>query len=277
LPIGRPLASSTAFLLDGALEPVPLGCQGEIFLGGSGLALGYAGAPDWTAERFVPHPFTARPGERLFRTGDRGRLRPDGQLEFRGRRDRQVKIRGMRLEPGEVETALTAHPAVRAARVVVRERGAGDRELVAYVADREETSAASLAEHLRRRLPAWMVPAVFVRLDDLPLTANGKVDLERLLATAESGTAPGSVAPFVPPRNAPERAMAEVWGQVLGREIGVFDNFFDLGGHSLHVIQVIARLRCLWDRELPVRRFFELPTVAALAELFDGSALRMAG
>ncbi len=273
IPIGRPLNSTTVYVLDAGLRPVPVGVHGALHTGGLGLARGYFGRPDLTAEVFVPHPFAERPGERLYNTGDLARWLPDGTLEFLGRRDTQVKVRGFRIEPGEVEAALAAHPAVADAVVVPREVRPGDRRLIAYLVPAtaptdsggREPSAADLQAFLRRGLPDYMIPSVFVILDALPLNRSGKVD-RRALPASEAVGGGASQASYVPPRNELEERIAGIWREVLGVErVGVHDSFFGLGGHSLLLLQVMSRLRQALGRDLPKGLMFEHPTVASLA------------
>jgi amino acid adenylation domain-containing protein len=263
--IGRPIGNTRVYVLDAAMEPVAPGVPGELYAGGHGVARGYQGRPALTAGRFVPDPFAARPGARLYRTGDRARWRADGTLEFMGRIDQQVKIRGFRIEPGEVESALRGHPAVCEAAVVAREDAPGDRRLVAYVvASGEPAQAGELAAHLRTRLPDYMVPSAFVALDALPLTANGKVDRRALPAPA--AVAEAGRAAYVAPRDPTEELLAAAWADVLGVErVGVHDDVFALGGHSLASMRVAARLRDATGVELPLAALFENPTVESLA------------
>jgi amino acid adenylation domain-containing protein len=272
LPLGRPLPGTRVYLLDRHRNPVPAGVPGEVYIGGAGLARGYLDRPDLTAEAFVPSPFPgaeAEPGERLYRTGDLARFLRDGQLEFLGRADHQVKIRGFRVELGEIEALLASHPAVREAVVLLREDTPGDRRLAAYVLP-EEGSAPTLGElrtFLGSALPDFMVPSFFAVLDELPLLPSGKVDRRAL--PAPDGSRLGGSAEFVAPRSPIEHVLAEVWRQVLNVErVGVFDNFFEIGGHSLLATQVLTRLRQTFemDLDLPLRRLFEAPTVASLAE-----------
>jgi amino acid adenylation domain-containing protein len=283
VPLGRPIVNTSIHVLDPRLRPVPLGVPGELLIGGAGLARGYLGRPELTAERFVPDPFadlSGTPGARLYRTGDLARRLADGRLEFLGRIDHQLKVRGFRVEPGEIEAALCAHPAVRAAVVVASEVRPGDVRLVAYVvpraaagpaalsaADREALSAPALRAHLRATLPEPMIPGHYVTLAALPLLPNGKVD-RRSLPSVPTAGAPGQpAAGFVAPRGAVERTIVEAWREALGVErVGIHDNFFDLGGHSLLLSQVHARLREALDPELPLIDLFKHPTVAALAE-----------
>ncbi|HEX5758263.1 MAG TPA: amino acid adenylation domain-containing protein [Thermoanaerobaculia bacterium] len=260
--IGRPLGGSRAYVLDRAGNPAPPGVPGELLLAGAGLARGYLHRPELTAERFVPDPFAVAPGARMYRTGDLARWLPDGRLGYLGRLDHQVKVRGFRIELGEIETALAVHPAVRDAVVLAREDVPGDRRLVAYLVPKDGAlDVAELRAELARRLPDYMVPSAFVRLEALPLTPNGKVDRKALPPPEASPDAPaaGVWTPL-------EELVAGIWSEVLGQTpASPADNFFDLGGHSLLATQVASRLRRLLDVELPLRRLFESPTVAALA------------
>jgi len=269
--LGRPVANTQVWLLDGELQPVPVGVAGELYAGGDGLARGYLGRPDLTAERFVPAPLgIGEPGSRLYRTGDLARRRPDRTVEFQGRIDQQVKLRGYRVEPGEIEAVLAGHPAVREAAVVAQEEGSGKR-LVAFVAGAPELEAASLRRFLEPRLPSWMVPSAFVALKALPLTPNGKVD-RRALAACAPEEASGARGAAAAPRTPVEELLAGIWAQVLGCEsTGIHDDFFELGGHSLLATRVIARVRSLFRVELPLSALFEAPTVAGLAAAVEAS------
>ncbi|MEU5661016.1 non-ribosomal peptide synthetase, partial [Streptomyces sp. NPDC047737] len=261
LPIGRPLDNTRVVVLDRSLQPVPAGVAGELYIGGAGLARGYLGRPELTAEAFVADPFGS--GGRLYKTGDLVRLMPGGDIEVLGRVDDQVKIRGFRVEPGEIETALTQHPAVRGATVLVRgERSA--RRLVAYVVSDGKVTPGDLKSCLGERLPAYMVPAVFVLLDALPLTPNGKVDTAALAALPwEEHASPAGE--FVAPRNDVEERLAQVWQDTLGtsRPVGVHDDFFALGGDSILSLQVIFRAKQC-GLFFSVKQLFEVPTVAGL-------------
>jgi acyl carrier protein len=239
---------------------------GELYIGGAGLARGYLGRPDLTAERFLPDPFSRQPGARCYRTGDLARYHTDGNIEFLGRMDHQVKIRGFRIELGEIETVLGQHPAVQETIVLTWERTAGDRGLVAYIACRPGAAPtlSELRNFLLEKLPDYMVPASFVFLDSLPLTANGKVNRQALPLPDQSR--PELEQAFVAPQTSLEQVIAGVWREVLGTEqIGVNDNFFELGGHSLLATQVVARLSEAFEFELPLRTMFEAPTIAGLA------------
>jgi amino acid adenylation domain-containing protein len=266
LPIGRAIAGSSCWVLDRSLRPVPVGVAGELLVGGEGLARGYWRRPALTAERFVPHPYAARPGERLYRTGDLVRWRPGGALEFLGRNDFQVKIRGFRIEPGEVEAVLAAHPAVAEALVAVAEV-AGERALVGYWVPRSRPApeAAALRRHLEGRLPAHMVPAALVELERFPLGPTGKVD-RRVLPAPERDLGTGRAA-YLAPRTPLEEEIAALWRELLGVEgLGVEDDFFDLGGHSLLATRILARLGDDFGVDIPLQALFEAPTVAGLAE-----------
>jgi len=267
VPVGTPLDNVEVYLLDGGLEPVPSGAVGEIYVGGAGLARGYLGQPERTAERFVPSPF-GQPGSRLYRTGDLGRHLADRGIEFLGRADHQVKVRGFRIELGEIEAALGAHPAVRQAVVTAREDSPGDQRLVAYVvtADPGEAASAELRRWLAERLPEHMIPAAFVRIDRLPLLPNGKLDRGALPAAGTER----SEGEYAPPRTPTEEMLAAIWGELLGVErAGARDSFFELGGHSLLATQLVSRLRQSMGVEVGLRAIFETPVLAALAWRID--------
>jgi amino acid adenylation domain-containing protein len=262
--IGRPIENTGVVLLDVHLEPLPVGVPGELHIGGTGLARCYYGRPELTATFFVPNPYCGldgEPGSRLYRTGDLARYLPDGRIEHLGRIDNQLKVRGFRIEPGEVETALVAHPAVGRVVVIAREE-----RLVAFLVAREgqvQPTAADLRDSLSAALPDFMMPTVFIWLSELPLTPSGKVDRRTLARMRISAVA---AERHVPPRNELECEIAALWREVLRVEqVGVEDNFFELGGHSLLATQVVSRLRAAFGIELPLRRLFESPTVSALA------------
>jgi len=267
VPIGRPIANTEVYLLDGHGRLVPLGVPGELCIGGAGVAEGYLNKPEQTAERFIRNPFAADPEARLYRTGDRARYLRDGNVEFLGRMDEQVKIRGFRVEPAEIAEVLHRHPSIGRAVVIARADSSGEQRLAAYVVRRG--GAAPLAEDLRSflsaELPDYMVPADFVLLDKLPLTPNGKVDRRALPDPEQARMA--SANSFVAPRNPAEESLAAIWSEVLGVErVGVTDNFFELGGHSLLGTQVISRVRNAFQVELQLRTLFETPSVAGMAE-----------
>ena len=262
--IGRPMANARVYVLDLAGQPAPIGVPGELYIGGAGVTGGYLGRPDLTAERFLPDPFDAEPGARMYRTGDRGRWRPDGVLELFGRVDDQVKIRGNRVEPGEVEARLRECPGVSQAAVVAWPPGAPDSRLVAYVVPAEGAapSAADLRTVLRRALPEYMVPTAFVALPALPLGPHGKLDRRALPPPDEAGQA----AAYVEPRHPLEWQIAVIWRALLTvPQIGVFDDFFELGGHSLLAVQLMHRLEAEVGSRLPLTALFSTPTVAGLA------------
>jgi amino acid adenylation domain-containing protein len=256
IPYGRPIANARYHVLDAAFEPCPIGAPGDLYIGGDCLCVGYAGQPDLTAASFLPDPF--EPGARLYRTGDRARAFTDGNLEFLGRADQQVKIRGFRIELGEIEATLARHPEVREAAVVVHEG-----RLVAYVVSRGRVD---LAAHLRRTLPDYMIPSAFVTLDELPVTANGKLDRRALPAPRREGSADAATTPA-------EERLLPIWREVLGIDrLGIHDSFFDLGGHSLLATQLMARLRESFGIEMHLRTLFQAPTVAGLAAALDAEA-----
>ncbi|MFP2930682.1 DUF1175 family protein, partial [Pyxidicoccus sp. 3LG] len=244
--------------------------KGELYVGGTGVARGYAGRPALTAERFVPDPFSGVPGARLYRTGDVVRWRDDGALDYLGRADAQVKVRGYRIELGEVESALLKLPSVREAVVVAREDGPGGKRLVGYVVlgDGAQADGAALRTALKDTLPEYMVPAAVVLLPALPLTPNGKVDRRALPAPEFESDSKD----FIAPRTPTEQQLAELWSQLLNvQRIGARDNFFDLGGHSLLATQAISRIRLAFGVELPLRGLFESPTVEGVARLIDAA------
>ncbi len=277
VPIGKPIANTRVYVLDGALQPQPIGVAGELYIGGAGVAAGYLNQAAETAARFIIDPFSVTPGERLYRTGDLARCLPDGNIEFLGRVDTQVKVRGFRVELGEIEAALSAHPLIRQAVVCATVSGAAGalpvapaQQLVAYIvpAEARAPSADILRDFLKLRLPDYMVPSVFVSLPALPLTANGKVDRKALPAPED--VRPGLQNTYVAPRNDTERELATIWSTVLGAgEVGMNDNFFDLGGHSLLATQVVSRMRQVFQTEIPLASIFQSPTVAGLAAAVD--------
>ena len=274
--IGRPIAGAQLYVLDAQLAPAPVGVAGELYVGGDTVARGYLGPSALTAERFVPDPFAPEPGARMYRTGDRCRLCADGSLEFVARGDLQVKIRGHRVEPAEVEAALAAHPEVADAAVVATAITAGETRLVGYAVPHAAAASASsgawpwpeLLDHLREKLPAYLVPATVLRIDRLPRTASGKLDRAALPAPDSSGS-----RGFVAPRDSLEHRLATIWRDVLGLPIvGVTDSFFDLGGHSLLAVRLLARIQRELGRRLPLTTLFANQTIAALAAVLRADA-----
>ena len=265
------------YILDRHGEPVPMGVAGELYISGAGVARGYWNRPELTAEKFVKDPFSSEPGARMYRTGDLGRWLADGNIEFFGRNDFQVKIRGFRIELGEIEARLAEHPAVRQAVVLAREDTPGDKRLVAYyttaVTDAPEpevSHAEQLRSHLSALLPEYMVPAAYVRLDSLPLTANGKLDRKALPAPEQDAY---STFVYEPPQGKIETLLAEIWAQVLKLDrVGRYDNFFSLGGHSLLAVRVVTRVRQALNVEIAIRDLFAYPVLTDLARLLHGSA-----
>jgi amino acid adenylation domain-containing protein len=264
--IGRPISNTRIYVLDRTLQPVPVGIPGELYIGGSGVARGYLGRPELTAERFVPDPFDHEPVSRLYRTGDLGRYLPCGDLEFLGRMDQQVKIRGFRVELGEIETVLCRHPDVREAAVVARGDLPGEKRLVAYIVPERarKPTPAELREHLARAVPDYMVPAAFTSLDALPLTPNGKVDRKALPPPAAIG--PPSGPAYAAPGTPTEELLAAIWANVLKVErVGIHDNFFELGGNSLLVLRLVSQIRKDFEVALPLNVVFEAPTIEQMS------------
>ncbi|WP_447963612.1 non-ribosomal peptide synthetase [Nitrospira sp. Ecomares 2.1] len=266
VPIGRPLGNTQAFIMDERLEPVAVGVPGELYIAGMGVAWGYLHQPAQTAERFLPHPYSAEPGARWYRTGDLARLTPDDTIEFLGRRDQQIKLRGFRIELGEIEAHLGQAPGVREGVVMVREDASNEKSLMAYVVASGESALtfSIIRDYLKDRLPDYMVPRTVVFLDSFPLTPNGKVDRKALLAfDGERLT-----AEYVAPRNPIETLLAEIWAELLKRErIGIYENFFDMGGHSLLAVQLLHRIQKAIGSELSLMTVFQSPTVASLADV----------
>jgi aspartate racemase len=276
VPIGRPLADTAVYVLDSYLQLSPVSVPGELYISGAGLARGYLNRPALTAERFIPNPFSNEPGARIYKTGDRGRYLPSGNIEFLGRVDRQVKIRGYRVETSEVETVLERYPDIREVAVVALQDISDNTRLVAYVvpnggADNGECVEEWLEDlkiYLYRHLPHYMMPSSCVVLDALPLTSTGKVDYLALMRLDQSDLEP--VRDFVPPRTSTEKALADIWIEVLGLEkVSIRDDFFSLGGHSLLATQVVSRMRETFEIELPLRSMLETRTIAGLASYID--------
>jgi acyl carrier protein len=265
------------YILDQQLEPVPSGVPGDLYIGGDGLARGYLNAPELTAEKFIPHPFSAESGARLYRSGDRARYTEEGVIEFLGRADNQVKIRGYRIELGEIEEALSNYPNVRECAVLAFGASAEDKRLVAYVVSdsAEHVDAEELYKSLKQRLPSYMVPARFVALDKLPLTENGKVD-RRALKEPEDWRDVQQT--YVAPRNEIEERLATIFAEVLDVEkVGIHDSFFRLGGHSLIAIKLRSRIRDGFNVELPIATIFSSPTVAELSEAIEKAQKNITG
>jgi amino acid adenylation domain-containing protein len=276
IPIGPPISNSQLYVLDAWHQQVPAGVVGELYIGGDNLSRGYLNHPGLTAEKFVPHPFSTRPGARLYATGDLARFLANGEVEFLGRADQQVKIRGYRIETGEIEATLAEHSSIRDCVVVAQDDQQGSRHLVAYIVpvSQPAPSVGELREMLRERLPEYMIPSAWVVLDQIPLTQNGKVD-RRALATAEPLRADLTDA-YTPPRTPVEEMLVGIWQQLLNvSRVGINDNFFELGGHSLLATQLISRLRELFSVEVGLRSLFEHPTVSGLAEVVE-QAMRAA-
>jgi aspartate racemase len=268
VPIGRPLPNTQVYVLNELGQPQPIGVAGEIYIGGDGVALGYRGAGSLTAARFVPDPFSGRPGARLYRTGDRGRWLPDGTLDFIERCDRQVKIRGFRIEPGEIESVLVQHPSVREAFVTAPDERAGERRLVAYVVLQPSQTADELRRFLQDRLPDYMVPAQIMVLDALPKTPNGKLDRRALPLPGRLGEK--AEAAWLPARTPVEEVLAGIWANVLKLDrVGVQDDFFLLGGHSLLALQLIHETNAAFGLDLPVRLLIAEPTVVGQARQIE--------
>ncbi|ARU62803.1 hypothetical protein CBW65_18865 [Tumebacillus avium] len=270
--IGRPLSNTEVYLLDAHLQPVPVGVPGELHVGTNGLARGYLHLPELTQEKFIPHPFSAKAAARLYKTGDMARYLPDGSIDYLGRVDHQVKIRGFRIELGEIEAVLVKHPGVREAVVTAREDVSGNKRLAAYVVltAADAVPPQELQRFVQERLPSYMVPSSYTILDKFPLMSAGKVDRAALPAPEEAGWEQGGT--LAAPGNPVEELLAAICQDVLGlSRISIHDDFFELGGHSLLATQIVSRIRDLFQVELPLRTFFEGPTVAKLARYVEGA------
>jgi amino acid adenylation domain-containing protein len=271
ISIGRPIDATQLYVLDARVRPVPVGLPGDLYIGGDGLARGYLNRPALTAEKFLPDPFSTTPGARIYQTGDLARWLPDGTIECLGRADHQVKVRGYRIEPGEVEAALVKQPSVRAAAVVARPDTTGELMLVAFVVPDQDGAldVTSLRQALKADLPDYMVPSAFVPLAELPLTPNGKVD-RKALPSADGAMVAGAGGEYVAPQGPIETELAGLWAQLLRRDqVGANDDFFELGGHSLFAAQALARLRDAFGIEVSLRDFLEAPTVSGLARQIE--------
>jgi amino acid adenylation domain-containing protein len=268
VPIGRPIANTQIYILDHNLSPVPIGVSGELHIGGIGLARGYLNRPELTAERFIPDVVSNRSGARLYKTGDLSRYLPSGEIQYLGRIDHQVKIRGFRIELGEIGAVLAKHPGVKGCVVTAREDRPGDKMLVAYFEAQgpEAPESSELRDYLKKELPEYMVPAVFVRMDRLPLSPNGKVDTKALPAPEQRGSETQEA--FLAPRDPVEQVLAQLWAKVLKvNRVGLNDNFFELGGHSLLAVRIIVEIENIYGRRLPLAMLLQAPTVGALAEV----------
>jgi amino acid adenylation domain-containing protein len=273
VPIGRPIANIQIYILDKSRHPVPVGIAGELHIGGIGLARGYHNRPDLTAEKFISHPFSQAPEARLYRTGDLARYLPDGNIEFLGRLDHQVKIRGFRIELGEIEAVLCGHPDLSACAVVTQNEGGGDKTLAAFVVGRKqsEMSIGTLRQWLGEKLPEYMIPSRFFVLPALPLTPSGKVDRKAL--EQMDGVELAASTDYVPPRNDLESKLAEIWQDVLRRDlVGIHDNFFELGGHSLLAMAIDSQIIRRLNMEIPLRWLLEHPTIEKLARQIESQA-----
>ena len=270
VPIGRPLPNRTVFILDKHGNPVPVGVPGELYIGGIGLARGYLGRPDLTAEKFVPTPWLQEPGERLYRSGDLVRYLSDGNIEFLGRIDQQVKVRGFRIELGEIESALMEHDEIKNAVVLAPKDKSGDSRLVAFylVEAKSAPEPEDLMAFLKRKLPDYMVPSTFLKMNKFPLTQSGKIDRKAFPDPDFSKRL--SKTKYVKPQNEIERTLAEAWRKVLHVEqVGIHDNFFDLGGHSLTMIKLHAALQEKLGQDLSVVELFQYPTISTLAQFLN--------
>ncbi len=266
ISIGSPIANTEFHILDEGLQPVPAGSIGQLYIGGDGLARGYLKRPELTAERFIPHPFNEDKSARIYNTGDLSRMLPDGTFECLGRNDSQVKVRGYRIELGEIESVLTNHTGIKEAAVIAKRDEYEETNLIGYFVQNtaDALNISDLKAYLRESLPEYMVPAFFVEMDALPRTPNGKIDRNALPSV--EGQRPSLEDNYQAPRTPTEQTIADVWAEVLQIEkVGILDNFFDLGGHSLQATRVIARLRDPLQFDVPLRLFFENPTISELA------------
>ncbi len=271
VPIGRPVANTRLYILDEALQPVPVGVIGDLYIAGVQLARGYLGRPDLTAERFIPDPYDSH-GRRMYLTGDRGRYLPSGDIQYLGRIDHQIKIRGFRIELGEIENALLQCPSVREAVVVPRDDSFGGQCLVAYIASGSgEINSTELRKQLGKVLPDYMLPSFFVGLAALPLSANGKIDRQALPTHGHQAHAPAEE--YLAPTTATEKTLVALWQETLKvPRIGINSSFFELGGHSLLATQILARTQEIFSVSPPLKLLFESPTIAAMAVYVDQAA-----
>jgi acyl-CoA synthetase (AMP-forming)/AMP-acid ligase II/acyl carrier protein len=267
VPIGRPIANTQIYVLDENMHPAPINVTGELFIGGVNLGRGYHQRPDLTAEKFIPNSFGSQAGERLYRTGDRARYLPNGQIEFLGRIDNQVKLRGFRIELGEIESAIERHESVRECVAVVRDDEGGQKQLVANIVPATADNVPTVSEFrsfLKDLLPEYMIPTSFITLDAMPLTPNGKVDRQAL--PAPESARPNLAVAYADPKTEIERDIATVWREVLGIEkVGLNDNFFELGGDSIRILLVLNKLQTIFGDKLSMPQMFEFPTISMLA------------
>ncbi|MDJ1175086.1 non-ribosomal peptide synthetase [Roseofilum capinflatum] len=276
-PIGLPISDLQVYILDSHLQPVPIGIPGELHIGGAGLARGYLNRSELTAQKFIPNPFSDEPGSRLYKTGDKARYLPDGNIEFIGRIDNQVKIRGFRIELGEIEATLTQHPEISSAVVIVREDSPGDKRLVAYIVAKKEVASSDLRGFLKTKLPDYMIPSAFIFLEAIPLTPNGKCDREALrMQYRRALPAPDTEhreVNAIAPRTTTELQLVQIWSEVLNiSTVGVQDNFFDLGGHSLLAVRLMARIEQQLGIHLPLTTLFTEPTIESQAHLLSSQS-----
>ena len=261
--VGRPIANTRIYIVDSHLQPAPIGVPGELYIGGDGLSRGYLNRPELTADKFIRNPFSDDPTSRLCRTGDLAKYRADRNIEFLGRIDNQVKICGHRIELGEIEATLNQHPAVKETVIVVREHdSSGEKTLIGYVVPKVSSalSITELRRFLKETLPVYMIPSVFISVEALTLTPNGKINRQSL--PAPDGERPELDEGFVEPRTEIEELIARVWREILRLDkIGVYDNFFELGGHSLLAVQIIARVREVFDKDVPLLALFDAPRI----------------
>jgi len=272
--IGRAMEGTDVYILDSQVRPVPVGVLGEIYIGGVGVARGYLNRPELTAEKFIPHPFSRQAGARLYRTGDKARLLPSGEIDYQGRIDEQLKVRGFRIEPGEIENALRQHPSVHEVLVAPREDVSGDKRLIAYIVKRQTaTTVNELREFLKERLPEYMVPSAFVFLEEIPLTPQGKYDRRALPVPHQTDSDGGRL---VAPRDVLELQLTEQWEELLGVPCGVTDDFFERGGHSLLAVRLMSRIEQLYGKKIPLATLFKAPTIESLSTILrqetDGSS-----
>jgi acyl-coenzyme A synthetase/AMP-(fatty) acid ligase len=271
VPIGYPIANTQMFVLDGRMRAVPAGVPGELYIGGHAVARGYWQRPTLTAEKFVPNPFAAEAGQRMYQSGDLARYRKDGSIEYLGRLDHQVKVRGFRIELGEIEAALLRQPSIQDAAVIAREQRTGEKHLVSYLAvnGNGRVDVTELRNALSQELPAYMVPAAFVVLPKLPLSPNGKVDRKTLM---QMEVQLESTQEYAAPRTELEKQLLQIWEEVLElNSIGIHDNFFEIGGNSLLAVQISTRIHRRLTAAISVRQIFEFPTVSGLSELVGQS------